>query len=173
MKYIKALEICNTTIDLDDFSVEKIKNTLDSQYIITENDLDEFPYCKIANSLGNMIVYFESKSRRVTNILIETKDYKFIDSTGEEITDDILRGMTGDELQLAVCDSDRLDFPEYVYFKNSKCLQCKFNKNDKDNEHCDCRIMQEDINIKKLKEYDCILKIYDDSAICLERIFED
>lgn len=167
MKYIKEIVICGITIELDNFSVIQLEERLDSEeYFLTKNTFDESPYCKVTNSNGNTVIYLEFKDNRVTDIVADATNCKFITENGEIITSDELKNAPGSELQVAVCDNDRLDFPRYVYVKNNKCISCEFNILSKS---CKDRIIKDWICAKKLSDYGVIIKIYTDGAIGIDR----
>jgi hypothetical protein len=161
---IKAIKVKSLTIKIENFSIERLQDSIGWEYTVTGETDDRFSYCDVvSNKNGSKEAYIEFNNHSVTKVIgfIES----IVTSDDKVITITKLKQDYGKDIQSGVCLSPDIDIEDtiYPYVISGKCSKCPFNKTGK------CEYLQiNDIQTTLIEEFNIVLKEYQDLKTGLE-----
>ena len=173
MRELKAISLEDITLQIKDFSIEKLQDELDElgwNYTVTGNEDGKYDYCYIINNEnGNKKAYIEydSNSNSITNVIGYIDSV--ITSDDEVITVKHLIEQYGTKIQSGICNSPEIAVEDtiYPYVIDGKCMWCPFNITS------ECKDLKiDDVDTTLIKEFNIVVKKYLDYKIGIEIIKE-
>jgi hypothetical protein len=166
MKKLKAVTIGNITIEIDNFSIEKLQSTISDEYTVTGNVDGKFNYCSIiSNTNGNEIAYIEFNNLCITKVVGNINS--IITYENETISIDDLKQNYGEDIQSGICLNDAVPIEDtlYPYVISGICYRCPFDITTK------CRYLKiDELKVTLIKDMNLVIKDYSEIQIGLEII---